>query len=76
VNVEVGGVRGVCEVSGDGPPLVLIATPLARAESYRTTAARLSRTFRVFAVGLPGADGDRVSHRAGRWIATPSGSRV
>jgi pimeloyl-ACP methyl ester carboxylesterase len=41
---------------------VLLATSLARAESYRTTAARLSRTFRVFTVGLPGSGrGERLT---------------
>jgi pimeloyl-ACP methyl ester carboxylesterase len=55
VNVEGGGIPGACEATGTGPPLVLIASPLARVETYRPTAARLARTFRVFAVGLPGS---------------------
>ena len=49
------GVRGVYEEVGSGPPLVLLASPLARAKSYRPTAAALARTFRVLTVELPGS---------------------
>lgn len=57
VIAEVDGTRGVYEVSGQGPPAVLLASPVARAETYRPTAAHLARTFRVFTVGLPGCGG-------------------
>jgi pimeloyl-ACP methyl ester carboxylesterase len=53
--VEVNGVRGVYEATGDGPPLVLLASPVARAKTYRTTADCLARTFRVITVELPGS---------------------
>ena len=57
-----GGVRGVCEVAGDGPPLVLLASPLARAKTYRPTAARLAATFRVHTLEMPGSgQADRVT---------------
>lgn len=55
VIVEVEGVRGVCEVAGGGPELVLLASPLARAKTYRTTAVCLAGTFRVLTVELPGS---------------------
>lgn len=54
MNIEVQGTRGVYEVTGDGPPLVLLASPVARAAPYRTTAASLGRSFRVYTVELPG----------------------
>jgi pimeloyl-ACP methyl ester carboxylesterase len=53
--VEVGGFRGLYEVVGEGPPVVLLASPLARAKTYRPTAARLARSFRVFTVEMPGS---------------------
>lgn len=53
--IAVKNVRGVYEVTGNGPPLVLIASPLARAKTYRTTAESLARIFRVYIVELPGS---------------------
>ena len=69
------GVKGACEVVGDGPPLVLLASPLARAKTYRPTAARLAETFRVHTVELPGCGrADRVAEgwsvgRYADWVA-------
>lgn len=53
--VDVDGVRGGYEAAGDGPPLVLLASPVARAKSYRRTASSLGRAFRVYTVELPGS---------------------
>ena len=55
MEIEVNGTRGVYEVAGNGPPLVLLASPLARAKTYRPVAASLGRTFRVYTVELPGS---------------------
>lgn len=52
--VEADAFAGVCEVTGDGPPLVLLASPLARAKTYRAPAAALGRTFRAHTVEPPG----------------------
>ena len=53
--IDVDGVSGEYEVTGDGPLAILVASPVARVETYRQAAARLSRSFRVFTVGLPGS---------------------
>lgn len=73
--IEVGGVRGGYEVAGDGPPLVLLASPVARAETYRATAECLARSFRVHTVELPGSgqaeclpEGWSIEQYAG-WVA-------
>lgn len=55
MEIEVNGVRGVYEVAGGGAPLVLLASPVARAKTYRPTAAALARSFRVYTVELPGS---------------------
>lgn len=53
--VAAGGRRGRVLVAGEGPPVVLLASALVRAESYRPTRRHLvGRGFRVFAVEMPG----------------------
>jgi pimeloyl-ACP methyl ester carboxylesterase len=57
----VGGHRGWYAVAGDGPPVVLLASPLALAATYRPTADRLARSHRVTTVQMPGSGhGSRV----------------
>jgi pimeloyl-ACP methyl ester carboxylesterase len=59
--VDVGGSRGWYAVAGTGPPLVLLASPLALAVTYRPTVRRLARSHRVYAVQMPGSGrGSRV----------------
>jgi pimeloyl-ACP methyl ester carboxylesterase len=55
--VEVHEQRGRYTVQGDGPPLVLLATPLALARTYRPTIEKLARSFRVVTVEMPGSGG-------------------
>jgi pimeloyl-ACP methyl ester carboxylesterase len=45
----------VYEVQGDGPPLVLLGSPVVRAATYRVTATHLAKHFRVTTVELPGS---------------------
>ncbi len=54
--ISVGGVQGWNAVSGPfhAPPVVVLATPLAGIGAYRPTCERLSRSHRVYAVGMPG----------------------
>lgn len=73
--ITVLGLRGSYTTAGDGPPAVLLASPLALARTYRPTVAALARTFRVYAVEMPGSgSSDRVPPRWGldeytRWAA-------
>jgi pimeloyl-ACP methyl ester carboxylesterase len=53
--VDIGGVRGWYAEAGAGPPVVLLASPLARAKTYHPTVGRLATAHRVFAVELPGS---------------------
>jgi len=53
--VEVAGATAHCHVVGDGPDLVLLASPLVRARTYRPLVWRLARHFRVTVVELPGS---------------------
>src|SRR5262245_42186875 len=55
--VAVDGFRGRYLVSGEGPPLVLLPTQLALARAYRPTIDALARSFRVYAVEMPGSGG-------------------
>lgn len=60
--VDVDGVRGWYAATGAGPPVVLLASPLALAATYRPTVRRLGRTHRVYAVQMPGCGrGSRVT---------------
>ncbi len=61
---DVGGYRGWYAVTGDGPPAVLLASPLALAVSYRDTAFYLGRGHRVYTVAMPGS---------GRGSSVPTG---
>ncbi len=75
MRIEVNGIRGLYEEVGDGPPLVLIASPVALAKTYRPTAKLLARTFRVFTLELPGSGrAERLSRSWGvedyaAWVA-------
>jgi pimeloyl-ACP methyl ester carboxylesterase len=53
----VGGYRGCFTTEGDGPPLVILATPLALGRTYAPTAACLAAAFRVVTVEMPGSGG-------------------
>ncbi|NMO21675.1 alpha/beta hydrolase [Pyxidicoccus fallax] len=53
--VEVAGATAHCHVAGEGPDLVLLASPLVRARTYRPLLWRLARHFRVTVVELPGS---------------------
>ena len=53
--VEVAGYTAHCHVAGEGPDLVLLASPLVRARTYRPLLWRLARHFRVTVVELPGS---------------------
>jgi pimeloyl-ACP methyl ester carboxylesterase len=55
VNATVNGIRGRYDVIGNGPTIVLLASPLARGKSYRSTATALAPLFRVITVELPGS---------------------
>jgi pimeloyl-ACP methyl ester carboxylesterase len=58
---DVNGHRGGYAVTGAGPPVVLLASPLALAATYRPTADRLGRAHRVYTVEMPGSGrGSRV----------------
>jgi pimeloyl-ACP methyl ester carboxylesterase len=59
---DVGGYRVRYLDTGDGPPLLLLASMLVRATSYRPLIARLRPHWRVVAVELPGCGAsDRLS---------------
>jgi pimeloyl-ACP methyl ester carboxylesterase len=53
--VEVDGYTAHCHVAGEGEDLVLLASPLVRARTYRPLLWRLARDFRVTVVELPGS---------------------
>ena len=53
--VEVEGHTAHCHVAGEGPDLILLASPLVRARTYRPLLWRLARDFRVTVVELPGS---------------------
>lgn len=53
--VEVQGHTAHCHVAGEGPDLVLLASPLVRARTYWPLLWRLARHFRVTVVELPGS---------------------
>lgn len=60
--VDVDGVRGWYAATGAGPPVVLLASPLALAATYRPTARRLGRSQLVYTVQMPGSGrGSRVT---------------
>jgi pimeloyl-ACP methyl ester carboxylesterase len=60
--VDVDGLRGWYAATGHGPPVVLLASPLVLAATYRPTVRRLGRTHRVYAVQMPGSgQGSRVT---------------
>ena len=64
--------EGKVAEEGAGPPLVLLASPLARGETYRPTSAALAQHFRVFTVEFPDirrTAGWRVEEYT-RWITT------
>lgn len=65
VVADSGGLRGVCEEVGSGPPLVILASPLARAKTYRPAAASLARSFRVLTLEMPGSGA--ADQLAGSW---------
>jgi pimeloyl-ACP methyl ester carboxylesterase len=52
--VEAAGVPGRYAAGGAGPPVVLLASALARARPYRPTAEALARGHRVYLVEPPG----------------------
>jgi pimeloyl-ACP methyl ester carboxylesterase len=54
VIVNVQDEAGIVEVSGNGPPLVFVGSPLARTKTYHKAIASLGKSFRVSAVELPG----------------------
>jgi pimeloyl-ACP methyl ester carboxylesterase len=53
--VDVAGYTAHCHVSGEGPDLVLLASPLVRARTYWPLLWKLARHFRVTVVELPGS---------------------
>jgi hypothetical protein len=53
--VEVAGYAAVCLKAGEGPPLVVLASPLVRARTYLPLLRRLARHFRTRVVELPGS---------------------
>lgn len=63
--VEVDGYTAHCHVAGKGPDLVLLASPLVRARTYRPLMKRLVRHHRVTVVELPGSG--RASKLARPW---------
>jgi pimeloyl-ACP methyl ester carboxylesterase len=69
--VDAGGYRGWYAASGAGPPLVLLASPLVLAATYRPTVRWLSRSHRVYAVQMPGSG--RGSRVAGWGVAEYAG---
>ena len=57
--VEVNGYRGAVIETGEGPPLVLLATTLVRSRPYAPVIRRLAGRFRVYAVDMPGCGGSQ-----------------
>ncbi len=55
--VTVDGARARYLCHGSGPPLLLLASPLALARRYRRAIRALSRSFTVVCVELPGSGG-------------------
>jgi pimeloyl-ACP methyl ester carboxylesterase len=55
--VTVDGARARYLCSGSGPPLLLLASPLALARTYRRAIRTLCRSFTVVCVELPGSGG-------------------
>jgi pimeloyl-ACP methyl ester carboxylesterase len=53
--IDVHGYRGQFVALGAGPPLVLLASQLVLARTYRDTAKRLGRSFRVVVLEMPGS---------------------
>lgn len=49
------GVKAHYLEAGQGPPLLLVASPLVRAQTYKPTIRYLSKHFRVLALELPGS---------------------
>jgi pimeloyl-ACP methyl ester carboxylesterase len=54
-SVTVNGFTGRFLRAGHGPPLVIIASPLILASSYKPTIRALCQTYSVFVVDLPGS---------------------
>jgi pimeloyl-ACP methyl ester carboxylesterase len=52
--LDVRGFRGWYAAVGQGPPVVIVAPPFARAKTYRPTAARLQDRYRVIVIETPG----------------------
>jgi pimeloyl-ACP methyl ester carboxylesterase len=69
--VDMGGHRGWYAADGAGPPLVLLASPLALAATYRPTVLCLSRTHHIYTVQMPGSG--RGSRLAGWGVAEYAG---
>lgn len=73
--VDVAGHRGSFVEAGEGPPVVLLASMVVLAESYRTSLAALRRRFRVVVAESPGCGrGSRLSEPWGisdyaDWVA-------
>jgi pimeloyl-ACP methyl ester carboxylesterase len=57
IEIEVNGHPGGYIEEGDGPPLVLLATPFVTARTYLPARRALARRFRVITVELPGTAG-------------------
>jgi len=53
--LDAGGFRGWYADVGAGPPVVVLASPMARAKTYRPTARSLADRFRVVTVEMPGS---------------------
>lgn len=53
--IDVAGYRGCWRATGDGPVVVILATPFVLARSYEPTAAALGKRFRVISIQLPGS---------------------
>jgi pimeloyl-ACP methyl ester carboxylesterase len=63
--VVVDGIAGRYAAVGAGPPVVILATMLALARTYRDTARLLGRAYRVVTLELPGTG--RSAHRPATW---------
>ena len=63
--IDVAGVRGCYTDVGAGPPVVILATTLARARSYAWTVDCLAPHFRVITVEMPGCG--RAASPPGKW---------
>jgi len=68
-SVVVNGVAGCFTDQGDGPVIVLLASPFARVGLYRPLIDALSRDFRVIAVEMPGCGCAARLRRAWRFDA-------